>query len=636
MELKETVVEQQVKISKFERQVFSSLSRPPEIATPTEPADARKLDKPGPRTTASELVEFSKAQECAEQEAREANERAEKAAREKIYKAEWEVAKEAEREAKERAEEAVRVKAEKNAKRRAKKEAKEQAERDAKEKVEQEAKERTEREKERLEREGVEREEKEKAEREKEREEKKKVPVSKIPSAWGSIFEKSDRSRNTSALSQKERKNEWAGAWDFGSTEKEPSVLPPIFTSSAPGGNFDGAGNSGFLAAGEKGSPGGTEEVKLHPPLTKGKNVDGPFNSNISTPEPAVAGGLDILEDLSMNNMSARISISSENERFTDAEQGPSPTEPTHPALVPAKTEPEKPLSLWDRKKLKTATPPAPVSNLFGGGEAMNPPGIWGDTSGRGGNTESIAMPTLVGNRQSVFTDTAHDQKRENQREGVIEGFLGSNSARRRTDSAQSGMTTKPAQKPDPAPASATQKSGGWGSWGSPLLNNIANTVPADRTPSLEPPAVRPKIEDPPRGFTPSQPPKSQPAGLGSLNKPAWGPTPRPGDNSAWGAAKTGPTPIMQKPSTGPAWGAKPAGSAFGSGMGKNLTVDTAKKPPGISPNTAGPENIPESAVEIKHLPAPGSFNSSIADKEAGDVQPDAWGCSEATGGQGL
>ena len=298
---------------------------------------------------------------------------------------------------------------------------------------------------------------------------------------------------------------------------------------------------------------------------------------------------------------------------------------PTHhsqvpaPAPIPTKTEPGKPHSLWDRKKLKEATPPAPASNLYGG-ETMNSSGVWGDASGGGENTKSIAMPTIVGDRQSVFTNTTRDQKRESQREGVVEGFLGSNSARRRNDSAQLGMAVKP------APAPAPQKSGGWGSWGSSLLNNIANVV--ERTPSPELPPARPKIEDPPRGFTPSQPPKIQPAGFGSLNKPAWGhgPGPSPGDNNAWDATKTGPTPAVQKPSAGPAWGAKPAdatfgpggtgwgsgtGSTFGSGMGKNLQVDTAMKPLESSPSIAGPENIPELAIEIKHVPAPGGFNSS-------------------------
>jgi len=677
-------------MSKLERKGFSSLSRP------TEPADARKLDKPEPRTTANESVEFSKSKESAEQEAREAKERAEKAAREKLDKdarrrAERETAKKAVQEAQEKAE-AVRAKAEEDARQRAEKEVEEQAERDAQEKGEQEArenadreaKERTERKKERLEREEkerVEREEKEKAEREaKERgeEERKKVPVSKIPSAWGSTVGKSDCSKKTSALSQKERKNEWANGWDFGPTEKEePSDLPPITTSSAPGGIFGGAGNFDFFATGEKDPPGGAGEVELRTPLTKKgkKGVDGPSNrSKVATPTvSADAGRLGMLENLNMNNMSARVSISSENERFTDAEQGPSPTEPTHPVFapetaseallsttpellktrkeveedipatpkpllapsiasqpwpappltpthqsqvptpvpVPAKTEPENPLSLWDRKRLETATPPAPTSGLFGG-NAMNSSGVWGGASGGGGNTGSVAMPTLVGDRQSVFTDTARDQKRENQREGVAGGLLGSNSARRRNDSAQSRMTTKPVPRPAPTPVSASQRTGGWGSWGSSLLDNIANVVTAGRTPSPEPPLVRPNIDYPSRGFAPSQPPGSEPTRLSSLNKPT---------GNMIGSGGTTPG----------------TGLAFGSSTDKNLTVDNATKPLESSPNTAEPENVPESVVEIRHVPAPGVFNRSITDKEvAGDARSDALGSSGAAGTKGL
>ena len=668
-------------MSKLERKGFSSLSRP------TEPADARKLDKPEPRTTANESVEFSKSKESAEQEAREAQERAEKAAREKLDKdarrrAERETAKKAVQEAQEKAE-AVRAKAEEDARQRAEKEVEEQAERDAQEKGEQEArenadreaKERTERKKERLEREEkerVEREEKEKAEREaKERgeEERNKVPVSKIPSAWGSTIGKSDCSKKTSALSQKERKNELANGCDFGPTQKEePSDLPPITTSSAPGGIFGGAGNFDFFAAGEKDPPGGAEEVEFRTPLTKKgkKGVDGPSSrSKVTTPTvSADAGRLDMLEDLNMNIMSARVSISSENERFTDTEQELSPTEPTHPvfapetaseallsttperlletpkevkeevpttpkpwptlsltpthrsqvptpAPVPAKTEPKKPLSLWDRKRLGTATPPAPTSSLFGG-NVMNSSGVLGVASDGGRNAESVAMPTLVGDRQSVFTDTAHDQKRENQWEGVADGLLGSNLARRRNDSAQSRMTTKPAPRPAPTPVPASQRSGGWGSWGSSLLNNIANVVTAERTPSPEPPPVRPKIGYPSRGFAPSQPPGSEPTRLSSLNKTT-------GNMIGSGGTTRG---------TGP---------ASGPSTDKNLTVDNATKPLESSPNTAEPENVPESAVEIRLVPAPGVFNRSITDKEvAGDAQGDALESSGTAGTNGL
>jgi hypothetical protein len=314
-----------------------------------------------------------------------------------------------------------------------------------------------------------------------------------------------------------------------------------------------------------------------------------------------------------------RIQQAGQERNFTDAEQGPSSPEPIHPALAPevmpeafsnstlellktprgvkeevpispkpwpapsltstqpqvstpttapVKTEPEKPLFLWERKKPKAAKP-ASVSDFSGSDEETNSSGGWGDAGG-GGSTETIAMPAITGNgdRQSIFTDTARDQKRENQRENLVEGFLGSNQSRRRNDSPQQQMASKPTPRHAPAPAPApAQRSSGWGSWGSSLLNTVANvaTDPV-RTPSPELPSVRLKFGDPPRGFTPNRPPKSQPAGFGSSNKPA-------------------PT--------------------FGSETSKKLTVDTTMKPMESSPNTAGPENIPESAVEIKHVPAP-------------------------------
>ena len=699
-----------------------------------EKAAREKMDKVTRRRAEREAAKKAE-QEAKEKAEREERERVEEAARAKAErsakrKADREAKEQAEREAKEKAEQEARENAEQKARENAEKEAKEKAEREAKEQAEREEKERLEREREqeriekerieqerieqeRIETERIEREGKEKAEREanekaereaREREEeKKKTSASKIQSAWGSTVGKNDRSRKTS-LSQKEQKNEWANTWDLGSAEKDNLPgLPPIFTSSNTGGLFDGAGNFDIFPSGQKNSPGGAEELELRTPQTK-KGKKGISNlSNLSkaaTPTETVdAGKPDVLEDLGLGDVSARVSVSSrsDNERWADAEQGLSPTEPTPPALAPepgpeaffstsellktpkdvkdetlttpkplptvsltparqspiptssptpAKIEPEKPLSLWERKKLKVTSPPAPASNLFSAGDGANSSGVWGDVAG-GGNGEAIVMPALPGDRQSIFTDTARDQKRENQRENVVEGLLGSTPIRRRNDSAQSNMTTKPAPKVAPAPAPAPQKSSGWGSWGSSLLTNIASTIAVpDRSPSPEPSAVKPKIEDPPRGFTPSQPPKSQPAGFGSLNKPAWG-VGGAGDNNAWGAAKTGPTPVVQKPSTGPVWGAKPASSAFGSGgtgwgsgtgptfgsgAGKLLSVDTTTKPLESGPNTAGPENIPESAVEIKHVPAPGRFTSAITDKkeEAGGAQDDAWGWEEA------
>jgi len=650
----------------------------------------------------------------AEQRSEEAGERADEAAREKIdegarARAETEAAKKAEQEAKEKAER----EAEKTARVQAKKVARLVAEKEAMKRVERDAKEKEKFERDEDERNRREKEVKEKAEGEaKEREEEKKPLASnKTKTAWGSVARRNDSSQKAPAPSQK---NEWANTWDVGPAEKMgPSDLAPIFTSTASG-PFDSASNFDFLSTGRKDSPGGAlEDAGPRIPATKkGKNRSGsPSNIySVATPtETADVRKPDALEDQHMN-MSARISVSSrsEAERWTDSEQGPSPTEPTPPALLPelgsgletftnatpelpgapkgikdeapatpkpwpvpsltpasqspvptptplgppARIEPEKPLSLWDRKKLKVPSPPvpAPASSLFGGGDGANS-GIWGDASGGGGNGESIAMPAIrVGDRQSVFTDTARDRTREDQRENVIEGFLGSGAARRRNDSAQSQAPVKPSPKPASAPFPAPQKSGGWGSWGSSLLTNIAhNAANPDRSPSPEPVPVKPKIENPPKGFTPSQPPKSQPAGFGSVNKPAWG-AGGPVDNNAWGAPQPGPTPMAQKTPTGPAWSAKPpvstfgsgatgwgagTGSSFGSGVGKNLSVDTTTKPLESSLNIAGPENIPESAVEIKHVPVPGRFCSAIVDQETGDVQGHAWGWKEG-GGEGL
>jgi hypothetical protein len=284
--------------------------------------------------------------------------------------------------------------------------------RETKERAEREAKQETER----KERGKIEREEKEKAEREAkwkaEREAKKEAPASKIPYTQGLAV----------------GKNEWTGTWYSCPTEKEEhSAPPPIVTSSVAGGLFDGPGNFDFLSTGKKDSPGGADKLELRTPLTKkgrkGKRGISSLSnlSKLVTPtEPAGVGKFDVLEDLNMNNMFARVSISSGsgNERWTDAGLGPSPTEPTPPALVPelgfeallnatpelletlkevkdeapttpkpwpatsltpapapAKTEPEKPLSLWERKKLK-ATPPAPASSLFGGGDGTNSSGV--------------------------------------------------------------------------------------------------------------------------------------------------------------------------------------------------------------------------------------------------------------------
>ena len=459
------------------------------------------------------------------------------------------------------------------------------AKRAAMEKVEREERkrERIEREeRKRIEREGEKAgEAEEKADREaKEREEERKATASKTPSAWGA--KNVDGSRKTSGLSQNEQKNERVNTkWSPGSTEAEdePSGLPPIITSPAPGGVLDGAGKFDFFTKTD--TPGGYEEDEFLTPLTKGKrDFDHPSDpSKVVTPvETTNAGKVDI------GSISARVPISSENERFTDKVQGPPPPKPT-------------PLT------------PDFVPSLSGAGDFPNPSGVRGDTVGSGGIAKTIAMPTLTGNgdRQSTFTDTACGQKREDRRENLFEGFLGSNPPRRRNDPPWPQMTTKPTPKPAQVPSPPAQKAG-WG-WGGSLLNSISSAATApDRSPSPELAPVT--------WYTPGQPPKSQPAGFGPM-KPASGHG--TGGNNARGS-RDGPTPLAQKPST--TWG-NTTSSTFGSGIGKNLTVDTTTKPAESSPNIAGPEKLPEFAVEIGQVPAPGRFYGSTTDKkeEAGETQ---------------
>ena len=201
------------------------------------------------------------------------------------------------------------------------------------------------------------------------------------------------------------------------------------------------------------------------------------------------------------------------------------PQAPIH-SPTPAKTEPRPQVTL---RCLEVTTPPP---------DGMKSSGGLGDAPDSGGNAEPIPMPTVAGDRH-VVTNPSLDDKRENQLENVVERLLGLDSARR-SDLPQPAVAVKPA----PAPAPAPQKASGWGPWGTSL-----NVAASERSPSPGSLPVKPKA--------PSQPPKSQPAGFGQANKPAWG------------AVKTGPTPISQKSSTGPAWGAKPASSSGGTGWGR-------------------------------------------------------------------
>ena len=514
-----------------------------------ELAERERIEKEAREQAEREVREQTerRAKERAERDARFVRRRAEKEAKERAEteklkkaakrrsqnkaakRANQEAREEAEREEKERAEAAARVRV---AKRRAKKEAKEQAKREAREKAKQEAREKAEREakekverdEERVEKERAENDAKEKTDRNAdEREEalEEKVSTSNAPSARDSTAGKSDHSRKTSGLPQKEEKSECASIRDFTSAERkeESSDLPPIVTSPVPGGMPNGAHNlGGSLPTWKLDSLGG-EGVEARTPLTEAedgkKSVDVLSNlSKIATPmELTNLGKPDIPKDM---NLSVNVSVSSENKRPTNAEQGPSPIERTSPILAP-ETAPgalssatsKLPKTPKDVKEVVPTTPKpwpastkterplsmqillAPASSLPDGCDVIDSSGVWGGAGGRG-NTKPITMSTPVQqDRRSVFADTTRDQKRKNQQKYVAEGPPGSNPFRR------AQITAKPASKPTLDP----QKHSSWGSWGASLLSNLTDIVTAERSPSPEPPPVKPKIEKPPRGY---------------------------------------------------------------------------------------------------------------------------------------
>jgi len=307
---------------------------------------------------------------------RVAREQAEQEAKEQAGKVANEIA---EQEAKGRADEAGRAKAEEDATRKTA-EAKEHARRGAREK------------KERSKREG-------KEEAEATKEEESKFPTPKIPSAWGSTVTKDDRSGGTS------------------------SGLPPIATSSVTGGIFDGAGSFDFFATGENNPP-GNAEVELQTVSTKrDKDIN---NFNLSeVPTPAEPGKLDILEGPGVNT-SAKVSVSSENERSADAEQRPSASEPTPPCPSP-EAAPEEPLSTHseflstpkDVTEEVSATPkPSPVSSRLTPTRRTQVP---------------IPISTLA-NDGTIVTPAP----------------IGDSDSARRDDSAQSQMAVKPVTEPVP------------------------------------------------------------------------------------------------------------------------------------------------------------------------------------------
>ena len=194
-ELKDTIVQQQLKVSKLEHQGFNSI---PSLPNPTtaETAGIRKTDIPGHPLTVNESVRDTRTREHAETAPREEWEQSKERA-ELIEQAEREarcakVAREkAEREARETTEQEAREKVEQRARERfererAEEEEKKRADREAKERAEREAKERSERRakataERRALKEKAEREAKEKADREaKDREELKKSLASAL------------------------------------------------------------------------------------------------------------------------------------------------------------------------------------------------------------------------------------------------------------------------------------------------------------------------------------------------------------------------------------------------------------------------------------------------------------------------
>lgn len=217
----------------------------------------------------------------------------------------------------------------------------------------------------------------------------------------------------------------------------------------------------------------------------------------------------------------------------------------------------------------------------------------------------------------------ARDQKRENQRENLVEASS-SSSQIRGTGSTRLKATAKPVATPTSAPAPAAQKLGGWESWRNSLLSNLAYVINEPSSPQAPPP-VMPK--DPPKGFTPSWPSKNESTGFGSLNNPALGVS-GVGENSAWGAAKAGPAPTTEKTSAASNLDHKPAGSPICSGEtnwgsstsesggGQNLATGPRTKHAASSMNTASLENIP--VVKIELVLTPGSIKGK---KENGDTR---------------
>lgn len=253
-------MQQQLKISKFEHQGFSSPSNLPTPTMITGTADIRGIDAPESQVTVNESTKVTESRGHSEQVVRgeweQGEERAEREAREAREQAERETRERDEKTAMERMDKISKRIADIEAAKKAEQEARRRAKRGHYERVRQEAREKIERDV----IEQIELEEKEEAEQEA-RERAEREMREGVPPALGSTIGKNgDHSRKTPTFPLVEQKNERGSSWGLDSTEKKDESsggLPPIITSSVPGGIFEGAGHFDFFA--NKDSPGGAE-----------------------------------------------------------------------------------------------------------------------------------------------------------------------------------------------------------------------------------------------------------------------------------------------------------------------------------------------------------------------------------------
>lgn len=160
----------------------------------------------------------------------------------------------------------------------------------------------------------------------------------------------------------------------------------------------------------------------------------------------------------------------------------------------------------------------------------------------------------------------------------------------------------------------------------SPASARFPDRDPESRPPSPESPYFPPMPEVMPRAFSKStlESPKDVVDGFSMTRKP-WSdaslpptlsqvPTPVPAPTkmepekplSLWERKKLKAVAAPAPGSCG--WGSGTIAMPNLPGTSKNITLDTMTKLSDSRPNTSGPENIPESAVEIKHVPSPGGF----------------------------